>query len=88
MLLRKQSQLVGRKVLIRLPRDTWAALDELEKQAKEAGLEVDASVALAESLTRMIGRSRQLLGATAGRQSKAAKPDVEAAAGITVTDGR
>ena len=63
MLIKKSHQLMTRRIRIDLPRETWAELDRLETDAKAAGLSVDVSAALAESLTRMIGRARGVVAA-------------------------
>ncbi len=68
MLIKKTHQLQTRRIRIDLPRETWAELDRLEADAKAAGLSVDVSAALAESLTRMLGRARGVIGAHGGSQ--------------------
>lgn len=64
MLIKKVSRLETRRFRIDLPRETWAELDQLEKDARQAGMSIDVTAALAESLTRMIGRARHAVPAT------------------------
>lgn len=61
MLLRKKPDLTGRKVVIKLPAETWSEFDRLVEDAERAGHTTALEAALAQALVRMIGRARREL---------------------------
>ena len=61
MLIRIKARCARRRYTTELPEDTWRSLDALIAEAEGFGMEIDVEAALAEALTRMIGRTRNML---------------------------
>ena len=61
MLLRKNPDLLGRKVIIKMPEEAWKQYDQLVKDAAANKHSAALEEALAQALMRMMARARREL---------------------------